>query len=81
MNSKKTLQYIEKMPKPRKLTKDFCKCIKSVRSYIKPIRGTKEQAAIAICVKSVLQSKGITLRKFNCRKNKLSTRRIRRAKK
>ena len=28
----------------------------------------KEQAAIAICVKSVLQSKGRTLKKFKCRK-------------
>ena len=80
MNSKKTLQYIEKMRKTSKLFKDFCKCIKSVRSYIKPIRGTKEQAAIAVCVKSVLQSKGVTLRKFNCKKKQLTTRRLRRAK-
>ena len=27
----------------------------------------KEQAAIAICVKSVLQSRGRTLKKFKCR--------------
>ena len=61
-----------------KLIDTFCKCIKSVRSYIKPIRGTKEQAAIAVCVKSVLQSKGKTLRKFNCKKKQLTTRRLRR---
>ena len=68
------------MRKTRKLSKDFCKCIKSVRVSIKPKRGTKEQAAIAVCVKSVLQSKGVTLRKFNCKKKQLTTRRLRRAK-
>lgn len=62
-----------------KLTKDFCNCIKSVRKSIKPRKKqTHEQAAIAVCVKSVLGSKGMTLRKFNCKKKKLSTRRLRR---
>ena len=50
----------------KKLSKKFCKCIEQVRSYIKPIRGTKESAAIAICVKSTLQSRGRTLKKFRC---------------
>ena len=59
-----------------KLTKSFCKCIKSVRRSIKAKRGTKEQAAIAVCVKSVLGSRGMTLRKFNCKKKKLTTRRL-----
>jgi hypothetical protein len=46
----------------------FCGCIKAVKRTVKA-RGTKgkEQAAIAICVKSVLQSKGRTLKKFKCR--------------
>ena len=57
----------------KKLLKDFCGCIKKVRSYIKPIKGTKESASIAICTKSVLQTKGKTLRKFSCRKGKLFT--------
>lgn len=57
----------------------FCRCIKSVKKTVKVrpgnAKGTsgasstygKEQAAIAICVKSVLQGKGRTLKKFKCR--------------
>ena len=58
----------------KNLTKHFCKCIKKVRTKIKPTKGTKEQAAIAICTKSVLQTKGKTLRKFKCKTNTLYTR-------
>ena len=36
-------------------------------------RFSAEQAAIAICTKSVLQTKGKTLRKFKCRNGKLFT--------
>lgn len=57
-------------------TKRFCNCIKSVRSYIKPIKGNKESAAIAVCVKRILQSKGRTLKKFSCRKGKLQTQKM-----
>ena len=60
----------------KELTKKFCDCIKKVRRYIKPTKGTKESAAIGICVKSVLQTKGKTLRKFKCRNGKLFTRKI-----
>jgi len=66
-------------PSSRKLTKDFCRCIKKVRSSIKPIKGTKESAAIAVCVKSVLQTKGKTLRKFKCRNGKLFTQKKKRS--
>ena len=50
----------------------FCRCIKSVRKTVKLRAGqrgkdARERAAIAICVKSVLQSKGRTLKKFKCR--------------
>lgn len=54
------------------LTSSFCRCIKKVRKTVKVRKGTprtargKEQAAIAICVKSVLQTRGKTLRKFRC---------------
>lgn len=54
----------------------FCKCIKSVRNSVKMRPGQprtptgKERAAIAICVKSMLQTKGRTLRKFKCRGKK-----------
>uniref|UniRef100_A0A6C0DHA3 Uncharacterized protein n=1 Tax=viral metagenome TaxID=1070528 RepID=A0A6C0DHA3_9ZZZZ len=51
-------------------TRRFCSCIKKVRKYIKPRRGTKESAATAICVKSVLQTRGRTLRKFHCKTRK-----------
>jgi hypothetical protein len=50
----------------------FCKCIKSVKKTVKLREGrgnaAKERAAIAICVKSVLQRRGRTLKKFSCRK-------------
>ena len=41
----------------------FCRCIKAVKA-----RGISEQGAIAICVKSMLQKKGRTLKKFTCGK-------------
>ncbi len=52
--------------------KRFCRCIKSVRKSVKLRRGSgrgaaaKEGAAIAICTKSILQTKGKTLRKVRC---------------
>ena len=50
----------------------FCRCIKSVAKTLKLRKGSgrqeREKAAIAICVKSVLQTKGRTLKKFSCRK-------------
>ena len=47
----------------------FCRCIKTVRKTIQPRTGsTAEKAAIGICVKSVLQSRGRTLKKFKCGK-------------
>ena len=57
-----------------KLAERFCDCIKQVRQSVKTRKGSlrgpkgKEQAAIAICVKSVLQKRGRTLKKFRCRK-------------
>jgi len=47
----------------------FCDCVKQVRRTVKTRKGSssKEQAAIAICVKSVLQKRGRTLKKFRCR--------------
>ena len=57
----------------------FCRCIKSVKESVKLRSGqrgdaARERAAIAICVKSVLQGRGRTLKKFSCRKGaKLET--------
>ena len=57
-----------------KLASDFCRCIKKVRKTIKLRPGVKktsaakEAAAIAVCVKSVLQTKGKTLKRFGCGK-------------
>jgi hypothetical protein len=47
----------------------FCNCIKKVRKTIKlrkNLAQNKESAAIAVCVKSVLQRRGRTLKKFRC---------------
>jgi len=57
------------------LLKKLCSCIKKTRKTVrvrKTVRSgkkrgsTKESAAIGICVKSVLQTRGKTLRKFSC---------------
>jgi hypothetical protein len=52
------------------LAASFCHCIKKVRKTVRlrNKQSTKEQAAIGICVKSVLQSRGKTLKKFSCKK-------------
>jgi hypothetical protein len=61
-----------------KLLKKLCSCIKQeqktikLRSNLKQIKG-KESAAIGICVKSVLQTRGRTLKKFSCKKKILQT--------
>ena len=66
------------------LGKKLCECIKKVRKTVK-LRKTavtkrtgpasaKESAAIGICVKSVLQTRGKTLKRFSCDKQpKLTT--------
>jgi hypothetical protein len=63
----------------------FCKCIKAVKKTVKLRPGlkkteaNKEQAAIAICVKTMLQRKGRTLKRFTCKKGaKLQTQTLRR---
>lgn len=63
----------------QKLSNRFCRCIKSVRKTLKARKGsTKEQGAIAVCVKSVLQTRGKTLRKFRCGpKQRLTTQKLR----
>lgn len=66
-----------------KLAADFCRCIKKVRKTIKLRPGVKnteaarEAAAIGVCVKSVLQTKGKTLKRFRCgKKMSLATQKI-----
>lgn len=61
----------------------FCKCIKAVKASVKLRPGlkkteeNKEQAAIAICVKTMLQRKGRTLKRFSCKKGaKLTTQKL-----
>lgn len=50
-----------------KLAQKFCKCIKAVRKTVKARAGsTKEQAAIAICTKTLLFPRKRTLKKFKC---------------
>ena len=58
-----------------KLSRKFDRCVKTVRKTIKARKGsTKESAAIAICTKSVLQTRGRTLRRY--RKGKLRTQKL-----
>lgn len=60
------------MAPPKSLGKELCRCIKKVRKTVKVRPGQnktakgKEKAAIGICVKSVLQSRGKTLKRFRC---------------
>ena len=68
----------ESLPK----AKHFCSCVKKVtKSLKKRGRGQKERNAIGICVKTVLQTRGKTLKKFSCRKKvKLVTQSIKKNK-
>ena len=60
--------------KDRALTRRFCSCIKKVRKTVK-----NEKGPIAICVKSVLQKKGRTLKRFTCgKKGRVITQKARR---
>jgi hypothetical protein len=63
--------------RPSPLAKPICRCIKKVRNTVKlrtikqvkqNIKKEKEKAAIAICIKSVLQTRGKTLKRFKCGK-------------
>ena len=60
------------MARPSPLAKELCRCIKKVRKTVKLRRGqnnsrkSRESAAIGICVKSVIQTRGKTLKKFKC---------------
>ena len=65
------------MKKSKTQAEEFCSCIKKVKKSLKnQNRKNKifknlndyEQGGIAICVKSMLQSKGRTLKKFHCKK-------------
>ena len=58
----------------------FCLCIKSVAKTVKARRGSsKESAAIAICTKSMLQTRGRTLRRVKCKGGpRLTTQRMKR---
>ena len=61
------------------MAKRFCQCIKKVRRTIKGNykKQQKESRAIAICVKSVIQTRGKTLKKFSCGKTpKLTTQKL-----
>lgn len=57
------------------ISKRFCNCIKKVRKTVRARDNkTKESSAIAICVKSVLQTRRKTLHSFRCgRHPKLQT--------
>jgi len=47
----------------------FCKCIKTAKKTVRALPGvTPERGAIAVCVKSVLQTRGRTIKRFKCGK-------------
>jgi len=65
----------------KSLATSLCHCIKKVRKTVRPKNRTnknkyiknpsfkeKEKAAIGICVRSVLQTRGKTLKRFKCGK-------------
>lgn len=60
------------------LAAHFCRCIKAVApKFGGLVKG--EAPAIAICVKSILQSRGRTLKRFKCKKGaSITTQRLRR---
>ena len=58
----------------RPYRKKFDRCVKGVRKTVKA--KNKESAAIAICTKSVLHTRGVTLKRY--RKGKLTTQKKRR---
>ena len=61
------------MVRPSPLANELCRCIKKVRKTVKLRRGQnksrkgRESAAIGICVKSVIQTRGKTLKRFKCK--------------
>jgi len=62
-------------PKVRmKLTNIFCRCIQKVRKSLSQTRRKDRVGrSIGICVRSVLQTRGKTLKYFNCGKHRLVT--------
>jgi hypothetical protein len=62
------------MSKPSPMANELCRCIKKVRKTVKVRPGQnktlkgREKAAIGICVKSVIQTRGKTLKRFKCGK-------------
>ena len=60
----------------RPYRKKFDRCVKTVRKTVKARKGsTKESAAIAICTKSVLQTRGRTMKTY--KKRRLTTQKLR----
>lgn len=60
------------MAASRKLRSTFNRCVKSVRKTVRARKGSnKESAAIGICTKSVLQSRGKTMKRY--RRGRLTT--------
>ena len=74
-NSSRLLSSLKTMQggrKSRKLGNTFNRCVKAVRQTVKARKGSnKESAAIAICTKSVLHTRGKTMKRY--RKGRLIT--------
>lgn len=50
----------------RTLAEKFCSCVGNVQKSMK-LPASNEGRAIAVCVKSVLQTRGRTMKRFSCR--------------
>jgi hypothetical protein len=57
-----------------RMSTKFDKCVKTVRKTVKARKGSKESAAIGICTKSVLQTRGRTMKRY--RKGRLTTQKL-----
>jgi hypothetical protein len=70
--SKEAAEAAPRQGSGRGYKKSFERCVKSVRKSVKARKGsTKESAAIAICTKSVLHTRGKTIKRY--RKGRLVT--------
>lgn len=59
------------------ISKKFNRCVKSVKKTVRARKGSnKESAAIAICTKSVLQTRGRTMKSYS-RKRLITQKKLR----
>ena len=70
------IKKVRKTIKPKKGIKSTKEQTSQSEKSLRQKRLSAEQAAIAVCTKSVLQTRGKTLKKFSCRNGKLRTQKM-----